>query len=266
MMFGKRPNPVAVAPPPKAAPTGEASDEASLETEAIWTPTTARSRKTVEQLLLERGHVNEEQLTQARNVQQQTPGKSLAQILLTMNSASEAQILSALAETLNLAFETPDKSTVEEAAFNLLSADYIRKQQVIPLRMEDKKLIVGMATPTNVFLVDELRRRLKRDIKVVVCTPADINKVVEQITSGTSDVQVDDIIKDMAEDDVQVIKDSDEDVADLEKRGRRSAGHPLRQLPDLRRGSSRAPATSTSSRKRSSSRFATASTAFSSRR
>ena len=37
-----------------------------------------------------------------QDVQSQTPGKSLAQILLTMNAASEAQILSALAETLGM--------------------------------------------------------------------------------------------------------------------------------------------------------------------
>ena len=40
--------------------------------EAIWTPTTAKVRKSVEQLLQERGQINEEQLAQARVVQAQT--------------------------------------------------------------------------------------------------------------------------------------------------------------------------------------------------
>src|SRR5262245_20452448 len=66
----------------------------------------ARSRKSVESLLLERKHITEEQLLQAKQVQSQTPGKTVAQILLTMNAATEAQILSALAETQGMTFET----------------------------------------------------------------------------------------------------------------------------------------------------------------
>src|SRR4051812_44468369 len=66
--------------------------------DALYTPSHSKARKTVEQLLLERGHINEEHLTQAKTVQAQTPGKSIAQILLTMSAASEGQILSALAE------------------------------------------------------------------------------------------------------------------------------------------------------------------------
>jgi len=86
------------------------------EFEQLWSPDqAAAARKSVEQLLLERGQVNEEQLVQAKTVQQQTPGKSIAQILLTMNASTEAQILSALAETLGLPFEVPEKATTDPA-------------------------------------------------------------------------------------------------------------------------------------------------------
>src|SRR4051794_35103192 len=65
----------------------------------LWQPEAAETaaRKSVEGLLLERKQITEEQLTQARNVAAQTPGKTLGQILLTMNAASEAQILAAVA-------------------------------------------------------------------------------------------------------------------------------------------------------------------------
>lgn len=217
-MFGKRPNNGNAA---IEEPQG-LSEETLPEIESIWTPTQAKARKSVEQLLLERGHINEEQLAQARGVQSQTPGKSIAQILLTMNAASEGQILSALAETLNLPFETPEKANVDLEAFNLLPADFIRKQGVLPIRFEEKALVVGMADPTNIFMLDELKRKLKRAIRVVACTSADINKIVEQITSGHSDVQVDEIIKDIGDDDLQVVKEAKDDVADLEKLGSES--------------------------------------------
>ncbi len=205
------------------------ADDTPVELESLWQPTQRQQRRSVEDLLLERGHITIEQLEQARNVQAQTPGKPLAQILLTMNAATEQQVLEAVADTLGLQFEVPDASAVDQAAFDLLPVEYIRKQLVLPLRFEgeadnprEKTLVVAMADPSNVFVLDEVRRRTRRQVRVVVSTPADINRVCEHITTGQSDVQVDEIIKDMAEDDVQVVQDTTEDVADLEKAGSES--------------------------------------------
>src|SRR4051812_31718807 len=90
------------------------------EGEALWAPETAKVRKSVEQLLLERGHIQDEQLTQAKQVQSQTPGKTITQILLTMNAATEGQILAAQAENLGLPYEVPEKGAVDAQAFALL--------------------------------------------------------------------------------------------------------------------------------------------------
>ena len=192
------------------------------EFEALWAPSGADERKSVEQLLLERGQIQEEQLTQARQVQSQTPGKTIIQILLTMNAATEAQILSAQAQALGLPFETPEKAAVDAQAFALLPPDYIRKQLVLPIRFDGKTLVVGMADPTNVFLVDEVKRKVKREVKVVVTPGVDINRLVEQITTNAVDMKVDEIIKDMAEDDVQVVKEEKADDQDLTKLGNES--------------------------------------------
>jgi type IV pilus assembly protein PilB len=191
--------------------------------EQLWAPPTeSRARKSVEQLLLERGQINEEQLAQARTVQGQTPGKSIPQILLTMNAASEAQILSAVAETAGVPFEQPERATVNPEAFNLLPADYIRQRLVLPLRFDENLLIVAVTDPNNVFLLDEVKRKIRREIKLVVTTPADIARVVEQMTSQNVDMKLDEIVKDMADDDVQVVKEEKEDVTDLEKIGSES--------------------------------------------
>jgi type IV pilus assembly protein PilB len=214
--------------------TSEASNGVAVaspvdEMEQLYQPTQRAVRKSVEQLLLERGIINEEQLAQAKSVQAQTPGKSLTLILQTMNAASEAQILEAQAQTLGLTFETPDRATIDPGAYETLPVDYIRKQLVLPLRYEgeaenpkDRTLVVAMNDPSNVFLLDEVKRKTKRRVKVVAATAADINKVVEQIQTGQTDIQVEEIIKDMAEDDVQVVKEIADDVADLEKAGSES--------------------------------------------
>jgi type IV pilus assembly protein PilB len=231
-MFGKRsttPQPteengaaaVLAAPRTPAMPP-PLGDEPTEIVQSLWAPARARNRRSVEQLLLERGQISDEQLTQARTVQAQTPGKAIGQILLSMNVANEAQVLSALADTLGLSFEVPDKTKVDAQAFGLLQPDFIRKHQALPMRIEDKAVVMAMADPNNVFLIDELKRKTRREIKVVVATAGDINRTVEQLTSETTDVKVDEIIKDMAEDDVQVVKEEKEDITDLEKIGNES--------------------------------------------
>jgi type IV pilus assembly protein PilB len=221
-MFNKRPSTPTLDPTPPAPARADEPDA-----QALWQPQANRQRKAVDQLLLERGQITEEQAAQARAVQQQTPGKSVAQILLTMNAATEAEVLAAHAETLGIPYETPDRGSVDPAAYDVLPADYVRKQLVLPLRFEGKTLVVAMSDLTNVFLLDEVRRKTKRDVRMVAAAAADILRVVEQFNSdaggGTAaDMQVDEIIKDIADDDIQVVKESKDDVTDLEKAGNES--------------------------------------------
>ena len=110
----------------------------------LYTPSQAKARKSVEQLLLERGLITEEHMLQARTVQSQTPGKSIPQILLTMNAATEAQILSAVAEAHNVPFSVPEKKDVDPEAFAMLAPDYIRKTGALPLRIDEKVLVIAV--------------------------------------------------------------------------------------------------------------------------
>ena len=222
-MFGKRTD----TQPGPAAPQVDRRSDLAREAEdaapdALWSPPAARTRKPVEQILLEGGQITEEQLAQAKSVQAQTPGKNIPQILLTMNAASEQQVLAAVAETLGLPFEQPERSAIDADAFNLLPPDYIRQRLVVPLRFEDGVLILAVTDPNNVFLLDEVKRKIKRNIRLAVTTPMDVARIVEQMTSGKSDMKLDDIVKDMADDDVQVVKEDKDDVTDLEKIGSES--------------------------------------------
>src|SRR5688500_16282429 len=203
-MFGRRTTTTL----PEPAGNGEAAREILNDSAEgiveLWSPGGRSAKKSVEQLLLERAQITESHLQQARQVSAQTPGKSLFQILLSMQAASEAQILAALAETLGLVFEVPDKTKVELRAFEMLPTDFIRKNAVLLLRFEgenSRRLVVGLSDPNNVFLIDEVRRKTKKELKVVVVTTADVSRIVEAMSAGSSDMKVDDIIKDMSDDD-----------------------------------------------------------------
>jgi type IV pilus assembly protein PilB len=220
-MFGRKTATPLDQPPARRCGDSGASDPAA-DFQSLWEPGTALAKKNVEVLLLERGHITEEQLDQARKVAAQTPGKTLPQILLTMNAATEGQILSAMAETLGMPYEVPEKAQIDPEAFGLLPLDDIRKNLVLPMRFEGNTLVVGMADPANVFMLDEIRRKTRKDVRAVAVAGLDINRVVEQLTSATTDIKVDEIIKDMSEDEVQLVKEVTDEVTDLEKIGNES--------------------------------------------
>ncbi|HEY0008398.1 MAG TPA: GspE/PulE family protein [Tepidisphaeraceae bacterium] len=214
-MFGKR-APVATAP-------ADSFDESGEAQEALWTPAATARAKTAAQLLLERGHIREEQLLQAQNVQKLTPSKTVEQILLTMGAASDQQVVAAQAETMGLTFETLERARVDPKAAALLPVEFVRAHLTLPVRFEGDKVVIALTEPTNVFLVDEVKRKLKRDIRVVVTLPADINRILEQLSGSKSDVRVDEIIQDIADDDVQLVAEKEQDnVNDLEKMGSES--------------------------------------------
>ena len=152
-MFGRSKSTPSDAAAPAATAKAKPASE-GFEHEQLWEPVQApRQKKSVEQLMLERGQITEEQLDQAKKVQSQTPSKTITQVLLTMNACNENQILAAQAEMMGVPYESPAKAEVDPQAFALLPQEYIKKQGVIPLRFEGeenaKVLVVGMADPNN---------------------------------------------------------------------------------------------------------------------
>ena len=229
-MFRKRTSSATQSQQPKLPPETEEdgselpslSSFDELDPTHLWTPPKKSQRKTVDQLLLDRGQITEELLAQARLVQEKSPGKPMSQVLLSMNGASEAQILSALAETMELPFQSPLKEQVMVEAFELLPLEYIKKYQIAPIRYDEDVLLLGMVDPTNVFILDEVKRRTRKLPKVIVTTSADLAKIIEQNSDAAGNIKVDEMIKDVAEDDIQVIQATADNVADLEKLGSES--------------------------------------------
>ena len=188
--------------------------------EALWQPARASARKDVAALLLERGHLTDAQLILARRVQQQTPHMPLGRLLLDQGAVTESQLLSAEAELLDLPFEKPTAAAISRVAFALLPTDFVRRHQVLPMRFEKRVLVVGMIDPSDVFLLDEVRRLTRRDVRVVVITSESLSAVLGSMAGVGGNVAMDDIIRDMTDDDVTVVAATEaESAVDLERAG-----------------------------------------------
>ncbi|MGH7133109.1 MAG: GspE/PulE family protein, partial [Phycisphaerales bacterium] len=175
------------------------------------------------ELLVRRGAISQEKLQTALTIVKQSSGRRLTEVLAEQG-CDEAQVQAGLAEMLGLGFERIDLNKgldggIDGKMLQRLTVEFCKQSQVIPLRVEGSRAVVGMVKPDDPFMIDEVRRRLGvASIKVVCVTAFDQRGAMEVVGSqaGASNVDVNKILSEVQETDVQVDKRQDQEV-DLEK-------------------------------------------------
>ena len=174
------------------------------------------------EMLLAQGALTAEQLATAQRVVKQTPGKQLSSALIEMG-IDEVAVQQAVAQLSRLPFERIDPNHpdgFDRKALHRLGAEYCRSNLVLPLRREGSRMVVGTASPDDVFVLDDVKRRVGvASVKHVLVTAYDIRGVLELLTaSETEEYNVDQILSDVDADDVEVVKDDkqDSDIEDAE--------------------------------------------------
>jgi type IV pilus assembly protein PilB len=174
------------------------------------------------QHLLGNGAISGQQLTAAKQVMAQTPGKRLAEVLIEQG-AEEAKVQEGVAAMAGLPFERIDLAKGLEGGFDgallqRIGPDFCRQHTVIPLRTEGSRTVVGCVRPDNIFFIDDLKRRLGVPaVKLVVITAFDLRGALEIIGAGAGQTEdVSNILRDVQESDVVVEKTKESEV-DLEK-------------------------------------------------
>ena len=133
----------------------------------------------LDELLLARGLVTEQQLTEARNHASQR-GRSLGRVLIELGFVTEAGLVSILAEQLGLEFLDLSETQPDPSAIALVPEGTARRHNCIPVRFDDGRLVVAMADPANVVAVDDIRAITKRDVRVVVATKIDVVSAINR--------------------------------------------------------------------------------------
>ncbi len=164
--------------------------------------------------LLKGGLIDPERLTNAQRVLRDTPGRHIGQILVDMG-VDEASVQEVVAEVARLPFErvaTDDVNAYEAKALHRLGTKYCRANVVLPLRREGTRLVVGTASPHDVFVLDDIKRQLGvPSIKHVLLTSRDIQAVIESLTEAEpDDYDVGEMLTDVDEDDVEVVEEKDQ--------------------------------------------------------
>lgn len=111
-------------------------------------------------LLVREGLITNEQLELALMDQQGT-GLRLGELLVQWGWVDSQAISRALAEQYELGFVDLDTVDIDARALERLSARDARHYDAVPIRfLDDGRLLIGVADPTDVGACDELRAKL----------------------------------------------------------------------------------------------------------
>ncbi len=192
--------------PTPTGPTGPFAD--------LYTPETAAAPQEEEGIaarLLKAGVIGSEQLANAQRLLKDQPGRSLGDLLIELG-ADEVAVTQVVAEVARLPFERVDARGVDAydaKSLHRLGPKYCGANLVLPLRREGSRLVVGTARPDDVFVLDDVKRKLAIPaVKHVLVPPADIKAVIETLGEPEAEeYDVEQILTDVDEDDVEVVED-----------------------------------------------------------
>jgi MSHA biogenesis protein MshE len=129
-------------------------------------------------LLMRENLITPEQLELAL-VDQHETGLRLGELLVGWGWVDSAAVSRALAEQYEMDFVDLDATEVDADAAALLPARDAHRYGAIPIRFVDEgRLLVGVANPTEVGACDELRQLLGVPISLVVVDQAALNRAL----------------------------------------------------------------------------------------
>ena len=139
------------------------------------------------ELLVLQGVITDAQLTLGLEHQKKS-GRKLGRVLVERGYVTEDGLSQALARQLNIPFIQLKSFDLKPDVVQLLSEAQARRFRVLVLETSGEKIRVGMADPTDLFAYDELTRILKRDIEVVVVTEGTLLATFDRVYGRTGEI------------------------------------------------------------------------------
>ncbi len=183
----------------------------------LYVPEEAGRRQVlrIAEVLLDIGRITDQQHQQLQEKLAESPESDVTAMLLEEGLVNAEDILLAKAKLCGLEFRHIEPEEVDKSALGKLDVNFIENNKIAPIAIEENTLVVATCEPANVFAVEDAKRRTQMDVRVVVCTEAELDAICELLQEKKLEGRLDDIIQDMT--DVEVVQDEEKDEDDLEK-------------------------------------------------
>ncbi|HET8540727.1 MAG TPA: hypothetical protein VFL83_12730 [Anaeromyxobacter sp.] len=147
-------------------------------------------KKRIGEMLMEAGIIDETQLKAALGHQRQW-GVRLGQALVDLKMATEADVVGAL--SVKFGVGVAELGALEpyalEQALKLLPREFAVRNNVFPMAADTASITVAMSDPTNLAVVDEIRFRTGRKVKVCVGGDREVADALHRHYPGEAPVE-----------------------------------------------------------------------------
>ncbi|GIP52776.1 MULTISPECIES: GspE/PulE family protein [Paenibacillus] len=160
-------------------------------------------KKRLGELLLESGIITEAQLQTALEEQRSTK-KKLGDVLLSQGVLTEHQLIEVLEFQLGIPHVTLSRFQIDPKLSQIIPETMAKRYQVMPIRVDGRKLMVAMADPLDLFVIDDLRMstgftiepaiiargELQRGIARLYGLQDSMNEMIKDLGSGDGPIEV----------------------------------------------------------------------------
>lgn len=141
------------------------------------------NRIRVGDLLVQKGYITEDQLTQALEEQQEKKGR-LGEVLIGMGFISEEQFSSVICAQLGIESIDLKEQKLDEELIQLIGEDIMRKDELVPVGYDENNyncIKVAMADPMNLGAIDDVTIVTGLEVLPFYCSSSQINIQLDKL-------------------------------------------------------------------------------------
>ena len=134
-------------------------------------------KKKLGELLMEAQDITQKQLEHALS-EQRNNGKRLGETLIELGFVTERQMLVTLEKQMGIPFVVLSEITIQEEALTVVPLFLSERYNIMPIRLEENKIVLAMNDPTNFYAIDDVRMVSGMEVAPVLAAAKDIKAAI----------------------------------------------------------------------------------------
>jgi type IV pilus assembly protein PilB len=167
------------------------------------------------ELLVRENLITVQALRKAQEEQQKN-GSRIGTALIKTGAIEESKLTDFLSKQYGVPAINLKDFDIDPEIIKLVPKEVAEKHLVIPVNRAGPSLIVAMCDPSNIYAVDDLKFLTGYNIESVVASEISIREAIERYYAEKGP-SLDDIVGEVAADDIEVAKEEDENIEEMAK-------------------------------------------------
>ena len=158
------------------------------------------------ELLVKGGLVSREQLAEAQKKEREN-GSSVAKEIVRLGYTDEETVTRFFGKQFGIESVELIPGEIEDVVFSLVPPQIVQKHQLVPYKLLGSTLTVAMSDPTELVAINEVKFVTGYGVRVVLATPSNIKKTLDNRFGGVS---YDDVLKKFGDGEMEVVQENDD--------------------------------------------------------